>query len=350
MQPQALPKALSKQLNKQTETVGTATSPQLNVQALTALQPHQATDVSSSSTVMSSNESAGIAPSKPAIVKTTAAAPCRSAAPVQTAAYQAETSSASASKAAADTPRASLTVAHSTTESNTALQQQAQPMGPSSRPSTSCSSRSSRSSSGKRTKAGCSSFDTRLALLHKGLPTSFTPTMTSRPVSRSSRPSAATQHVNAASADSQALSGTNNEAVAVLTAADSSNKVSIQASDRQELEKATDAAAKTAGTEGEALSPAQMAAQLQSELNAAKPQSPTSVLPTADLLNTTYHNFYGLAEAYPELYQQAAAAGQSDHVSCWQLLCARSKGLVQCTPLIEGQHMHHAYQSQHAER
>lgn len=57
-------------------------------------------------------------------------------------------------------------------------------------------------------------------------------------------------------------------------------------------------------------SAAQAAVRLQSELNAAKPQSPTSVLPTADLLDTTYHSFYGLAEAYPELYQQAAVAGK----------------------------------------
>ena len=61
---------------------------------------------------------------------------------------------------------------------------------------------------------------------------------------------------------------------------------------------------------------AQQAVKLQLELHDAKPQSPTSVLPATNLLDTTYHSFHGLADAYPELYQQAAAAGQPCFHAC----------------------------------
>lgn len=52
-----------------------------------------------------------------------------------------------------------------------------------------------------------------------------------------------------------------------------------------------------------------------------KPSSPTSVLPSQGLGDTTYHSFHGLADAYPELYKAAAAAGRAQKANSRALQC-----------------------------
>ena len=55
-----------------------------------------------------------------------------------------------------------------------------------------------------------------------------------------------------------------------------------------------------------------------------KPSSPTSVLPNQGGLgvgDTTYHSSHGLADAYPELYKAAAAAGRAEKANSRALQC-----------------------------
>jgi len=177
-----------------------------------------------------------------------------------------------------------------------------------------------------------SPFDRRLALLHKGLPTHVPVPDPSRPPSRARRlstqpslltsPSGLSQSAcmlpsiisadaaNAAAADIplQAASSSSEQAAGASCSQDHSTgtctvSLSRKASSTQSAAEATAAAA--AAVQGPDLH------DKGTVLTLSKPSSPTSVLPSAGLGDTTYNSFHGLADAYPELYKQAAAAGRA---------------------------------------
>ncbi|DBA97561.1 TPA: hypothetical protein ACH3X1_015253 [Trebouxia sp. C0004] len=182
------------------------------------------------------------------------------------------------------------------------------------------------------TQGRTSPFDRRLALLHKGLPTHVPVPDPSRPPSRARRlstqpsllplPSGLSQSacmlpsinaVNAAAADRplQAASSSSEQAAGATCSQDDSTAACTgsllrNSSSTQPAKEGSSAAA--------AVALAAKGAELHDKgtvLTLSKPSSPTSVLPTAGLGDTTYNSFYGLADAYPELYKQAAAAGQA---------------------------------------
>ncbi len=190
----------------------------------------------------------------------------------------------------------------------------------------------SRPSTAGSKQGGTSPFDRRLALLHKGLPTHVPVPNPSRPPSRARRlstqpsflslPSGLSQSAcmlpsissaDAASAAAaevplQAASSSSEQAAGTSCSQDHSTvaftgSLPRKASSAQPATQTTAAAAAVA--EG---------ADLQDKgavLTLSKPSSPTSVLPSAGLGDTTYNSFHGLADAYPELYKQAAAAGRA---------------------------------------
>ena len=191
IQPPALSNPNTRQILQQTEAVGTAVGPQLNTQAAAALQPN----VAPAGPV----EPASTDAASPTSVQTTqASTPGSIAAPVR----QADAKSSSANTAADSATPSSSSVLHASP--NSAALQPPQAAELVSRPSTRSSSRCS-TRSGKGTKTGCSPFDTRLALLHKGLPTHLPYAAIARPFSRSRRPSSSLQHASAASGDSNAI-------------------------------------------------------------------------------------------------------------------------------------------------
>ena len=190
----------------------------------------------------------------------------------------------------------------------------------------------SRPSTAGSKQGGTSPFDRRLALLHKGLPTHVPVPDPCRPPSRARRlstqpsllssPSGLSQSAcmlpsissadaaNAPAADVplQAASSPSEQASGASCSHSKSTGACTGSLPRQasSIQPATEAtAAAAAAAEG---------ADLQDKhavLTLSKPSSPTSVLPTVGLGDTTYNSFHGLADAYPELYKQAAAAGRA---------------------------------------
>ncbi len=179
-----------------------------------------------------------------------------------------------------------------------------------------------------------SPFDRRLALLHKGLPTHV-------PVSDPSRPPNRARRLSTQPSLSPLLSGLRQSACMLpsITSADAASAAaadiplqaasssSEQASDASCLQnhstsgctgslprKASSTQPATEATTAAVAVAAADGADLHDKgtgLTLSKPSSPTSVLPTAGLGDTTYNSFHGLADAYPELYKQAAAAGRA---------------------------------------
>ena len=175
-------------------------------------------------------------------------------------------------------------------------------------------------------QGGTSPFDRRLALLHKGLPTHVPVPDPSRPPSRARRLSTQPSMLHLPSGLSQSA--------CMLPSISSADAADIP------LQPVTSSSEEAAGascsqdhstgactgsppwkpgstqpvTEGTAAAAAAEGADLHDKgtvLTLSKPSSPTSVLPTAGLGDTTYNSFHGLADAYPELYKQAAAAGRA---------------------------------------
>ncbi|KAL3149048.1 hypothetical protein ABBQ32_001893 [Trebouxia sp. C0010 RCD-2024] len=194
---------------------------------------------------------------------------------------------------------------------------------------------SSRPSSSRSKQGAASPFDRRLALLHKGLPTQMSPPFAalSRPSSRSRRASApglpATPlHHPSAVLDPNCLPGsawTTEVSSAALDAP-------LQGGNSH----GTTPGITTLPSEATALQPEQQTniavapteqaghALLGNKGSIDKPSSPTSVLPNQGGLgagDTTYHSLHGLAEAYPELYKAAAAAGRAEKANSRALQC-----------------------------
>ena len=191
------------------------------------------------------------------------------------------------------------------------------------------------STSGSKLGTTTSSFDRRLALLHKGLPTHLPlpSAATPRPSSRSRRGSAPsppagppTHHLSAELRGPTSLLGSHlvpTESIAAVATAQqgggagsrththlpSSEGAALHSSSSQH---ATSVLTPTATAEQAGLGKGAI-------LN--KPSSPTSVLPSQGLGDTTYHSFHGLADAYPELYKAAAAAGRAQKANSRALQC-----------------------------
>ena len=187
----------------------------------------------------------------------------------------------------------------------------------------------SRPSTAGSKQGGTSPFDRRLALLHKGLPTHVPVPDPSRPPSRARRLSTQPSLLPSPSGLSQSacmLPSINSADAANAAAADmplqaasSSSEHAAGASCSQDHSTGacTGSLPKKAGSTQPATEGAAAAAEgadlhdKGTVLTLSKPSSPTSVLPTAGLGDTTYYSFHGLADAYPELYKQAAAAGRA---------------------------------------
>ena len=195
----------------------------------------------------------------------------------------------------------------------------------------------SRHSTAGSKQGGTSPFDRRLALLHKGLPTHVPVPNPSRPPSRARRlstqpsflslPSGLSQSAcmlpsissaDAASAAAaevplQAASSSSEQAAGTSCSQDHST-VAFTGSLPRKASSTQPATQTTAAATAAAAAAVAEGADLQDKgavLTLSKPSSPTSVLPSAGLGDTTYNNFHGLADAYPELYKQAAAAGRA---------------------------------------
>ena len=186
----------------------------------------------------------------------------------------------------------------------------------------------SRPSTAGSKQGGTSPFDRRLALLHKGLPTHVPVPDPSRPPSRARRLSTQPSLLHSPSGLSQSactLPSISSADAANAAAADiplqavSSSEQAAGASCLQDHSTGacTGSLPKKAGSTQPATEGAAAAAEgadlhdKGTVLTLSKPSSPTSVLPTAGLGDTTYYSFHGLADAYPELYKQAAAAGRA---------------------------------------
>ena len=195
----------------------------------------------------------------------------------------------------------------------------------------------SRPSTAGSKQGGTSPFDRRLALLHKGLPTHVPVPNPSRPPSRARRlstqpsflslPSGLSQSAcmlpsissaDAASAAAaevplQAASSSSEQAAGTSCSQDHST-VAFTGSLPRKASSTQPATQTTAAATAAAAAAVAEGADLQDKgavLTLSKPSSPTSVLPSAGLGDTTYNSFHGLADAYPELYKQAAAAGRA---------------------------------------
>lgn len=207
---------------------------------------------------------------------------------------------------------------------------------------------SSRPSSTHSKQGASSSFDRRLALLHKGLPTYMPPSFAAatRPSSRSRRAStpglpATPSHQPPAqlSTDPNCLPGSD------WTAEESSSALDAAAGARNGTTNGLTSDAANGITHGTTngitplaseaalphpgvhhattlAAPTGEAAWVGNEGSMSKPSSPTSVLPNqGGLGDTTYHSSHGLADAYPELYRAAAAAGRAQKANSRALQC-----------------------------
>lgn len=186
----------------------------------------------------------------------------------------------------------------------------------------------SRPSTAASRQGGPSPFDRRLALLHKGLPTHMPCPDPSRPSTRSRRPATQSSLSRTPSGLAHSLSmlpGTSTAGVAnawadtSLHAGVSSVEPPAGPTCSQDLGTgALGAAARSKASTMQSDAAASAAAVSRAGLlgkdgahSLSKPSSPTSVLTNEGLGDTTYHSFFGLADAYPELYREAAAAGQA---------------------------------------
>lgn len=174
------------------------------------------------------------------------------------------------------------------------------------------------STSGSSSKQlGASPFDRRLALLHKGLPTHMPCSVPSRPPTRGLRPpsqqsqmTAATGSLHGSMLPSTSTISTELPAMAVVPQqVDRSLLKQVEATSSEE--QSCGALADSGSSIAAVAQQAAAGAALGKEHNLSKPSSPTSVLPGSSLSDTTYHSFFGLADAYPELYLAAAAAGKA---------------------------------------
>lgn len=182
--------------------------------------------------------------------------------------------------------------------------------------------RSSRpSTSGSKHAAPTSSFDRRLALLHKGLPTHLPPPSAgpARPASRSHRVLAPSTPAGPPSADLDPTSLLGSPSTAIDAGQQAGG--AQRSADTYKLP-SEHAAVHPDQHPSAVISPAEHAG-LGTGPSLNKPSSPTSVLPSQGLglVDTTYHNIYGLAEAYPELYRAAAAAGRAQKANSRALQC-----------------------------
>ena len=176
------------------------------------------------------------------------------------------------------------------------------------------------------------SFDRRLALLHKGLPTRMPNPCSGppRPPSRSRRASAPglSAALPPSALDPQPLSGSSSvnqvpssQAMDKVEPAAASQKgaqtVALQTGQHTRVTDAPTCIAAAAEQAGMNLSQKStvMKPSALTEGSLMKPSSPTSVLPSSGLGDTTYCSFHGLADAYPELYKAAAAAGRAEKAS-----------------------------------
>ena len=190
------------------------------------------------------------------------------------------------------------------------------------------------STSGSKPRPSTSSFDRRLALLHKGLPSHLLPPSAAnpRPASKSCRASAPspppgppTHHPSAELRDPTSLLRSHlppTESTAAVDTAQQGGRA--QSSTHADLLPSKDAALHPPEQHASAVvtpsAPAQQAGLGKGPI-LSKPSSPTSVLPSQGLGDTTYHSFHGLAEAYPELYKAAAAAGRAQKTNSRALQC-----------------------------
>ena len=191
------------------------------------------------------------------------------------------------------------------------------------------------STSGSKSRATTSSFDRRLALLHKGLPTHLLPpsAATPRPSPRSCRASAPcppagppSHHPSAELRDATSLLGSDLVPTESTAAVDTAQQGGggARSGTHRGLLPSEDAALHPAEQHASAmLTPTAAAHQAGPGKGASlnKPSSPTSVLPSQSLGDTTYHSFHGLADAYPELYKAAAAAGRAQKTNSRALQC-----------------------------
>ena len=220
-----------------------------------------------------------------------------------------------------------------TAEPNAAEQQQDQPCSAQAgrQPSkhAAIQKQNSRPSTAGTKQGRTSPFDRRLALLHKGLPTHVPVADPSRPPSRARRlstqpsllplPSGLSQSACMLPRISSADAANAAAAEVPLQAASSSFEQAAGVSCSQDHSTGTCGGSllrKASSTQPaiEAPAAAVQGADLHDKgtvLTLSKPSSPTSVLPSAGLGDTTYNSFHGLADAYPELYKQAAAAGRA---------------------------------------
>ena len=191
----------------------------------------------------------------------------------------------------------------------------------------------SRPSTSGSKQAATSSFDRRLALLHKGLPSHLPPpsAVTPRLSSRSRRASAlglpaALLHHPSTQLDPNCLLSSGFMLTESKPAVDAplqgcarngttSDATTLHPEQRGDAVVTPSAASEQAGQIwlGKGGNP------LRPDIN--KPTSPTYVLPSQGLGDTTYHSFHGLADAYPELYKAAAAAGRAQKASSRALQC-----------------------------
>ena len=237
LQPRNLPMAASRRRSRQTEAVGTATGPHLTVDAQAALQPNHvdsltrldkppAAACASSEAVAESNvtnisdkatessvdipapfavaaigdhSSAEVSQDSPASPPGAGHSSPGKAAP-STQPCCSRIADIKVAEAGCPGPGSTGPGTHTDTPKPAALLQQRPALKLPSRPSTSSSHSSSNSRRKTSPKSGCSPFDARLALLHKGLPTTLPCSGASRPAGRghSQRPSTAQQLSSAA--------------------------------------------------------------------------------------------------------------------------------------------------------
>ncbi|DBA88134.1 TPA: hypothetical protein ACH3X2_005129 [Trebouxia sp. C0005] len=204
----------------------------------------------------------------------------------------------------------------------------------------------SRPSTAGSKQNGTSPFDRRLALLHKGLPTHVPVPDPCRPPSRARRlstqqtllcaPPDLSQSACTLPCISSAVEANAAAADIPLQAASSSSDQAAEASCSQDHSTGacTGGPPRKPGstepaTEGPAAADGADLHDKGTVLILSKPSSPTSVLPSAGLGDTTYNSFHGLADAYPELYKQAAAAGRahkSNSRALQSVVCETLKG------------------------
>ena len=190
------------------------------------------------------------------------------------------------------------------------------------------------STSGSKPRPSTSSFDRRLALLHKGLPTHLPPpsAATPRPASRSRRasipspaPGSPTHHPSAEQRYPTSLLGSHFPPTESTAAVDTAQQGGSARSSTHAVSLPSEDAALHPPEQHTSAVVTPTATAQQAGLGKGailnKPSSPTSVLPSQGLGDTTYHSFHGLAEAYPELYKAAAAAGRAQKTNSRALQC-----------------------------